>query len=176
MNADRDDRLEKIRHFKGTAEDFKSYLDDKIRETKEESNAFNESVSELNDSGVSIDNPDLLSRYGLKNVTLSRHGNIVTLTHFIADGQGRGNGTRFMKALTGVADEKGWILALTPDLTFGATSISRLKRFYGKFGFVDNKGRNTNFETRESMIRMPGKPNGSIKGVKTFSELVSKLK
>lgn len=116
---------------------------------------YMDAVNELENNGISIDDPKLLSEYGLRHVTLSKHNNYVKLTDFVVDKQGRGNGTRFMQDLTKLADEKGWILALTPDTSFGATSVSRLKNFYKRFGFKDNKGKNTDFSTRESMVRKP---------------------
>lgn len=117
--------------------------------------AFDSALQKLDQREISIDDPDLLKEYGLKNVTLSRLGDHVTLTHFVVDNQGQGNGTRFMEDLARLADEKGWTLDLTPDTSFGATSIKRLKNFYKRFGFKDNKGRNTDFFTRESMVRRP---------------------
>jgi len=117
--------------------------------------AFDSALQKLDERDISIDDPDLLKEYGLKNVTLSRLGDHLTLTHFIVDSQGQGNGTRFMEDLARLADEKGWTLDLTPDTSFGATSIKRLMDFYKRFGFKDNKGRNTDFFTRESMVRRP---------------------
>ena len=35
------------------------------------------------------------------------------------------------------------------------TSQARLKKFYKKFGFVENKGRNKDFEISELMYREP---------------------
>ena len=117
--------------------------------------AFDSALKQLDEREISIDNPDLLQEYGLRNVTLSRLGDHVTLTHFIAAERGQGNGTRFMEDLSRMADERGWTLALTPDTSFGASSVSRLKKFYKRFGFKDNKGRNSDFYTSESMIRRP---------------------
>ena len=116
---------------------------------------FDSALKQLDERDISIDNPDLLREYGLKNVTLSRLGDHLSLTHFIVDEQGKGHGTRFMEDLARLADEKGWTLTLTPDTSFGGTSVNRLKNFYKRFGFVNNKGRNTDFFTRDSMIRRP---------------------
>lgn len=117
--------------------------------------SFDSALRQLDEREISIDNKDLLKDYGLKNVTLSRTGDHLTLTHFVAAEQGKGSGTRFMEDLARLADERGWTLALTPDDSFGASSVKRLKDFYKRFGFVDNKGRNSDFYTRESMIRRP---------------------
>jgi hypothetical protein len=118
-------------------------------------NPFKSSNNELFNDGISIDNEELLNNYNLSNITLIKKGNYVTLTHFIVLDRNSGNGTRFMEDLVKNADRNGWILVLTPDVSFGASSTSRLNKFYKRFGFKDNKGRYTDFETRETMIRKP---------------------
>ena len=123
--------------------------------------------SELDKDGISIDDKALLDAYGLKNVTLSKHNDVVTLTHFIANERGKGNGTRFMTDLAQLADQNGWTLALTPDTTFGATSVGRLKDFYKRFGFRENKGRNADYAISESMIRTPGMPSDTRFSIRT---------
>jgi GNAT superfamily N-acetyltransferase len=65
----------------------------------------------------------------------------------------QGLGTAFMVALTRLADQRGWTVALTPELGFGATSVARLERFYHRFGFVGNRGRRP--ELSERMYREP---------------------
>lgn len=125
-----------------------------IRILKEDTlyNPFESSNKELIEKGISIDNEILLKTYNLYSVTLSKKGNYVTLTHFIVNNKNSGYGTRFMEDLIINADKNGWILTLTPDDSFGG-SVPRLKKFYKRFGFKDNKGRSTDFETRESMLR-----------------------
>ena len=58
------------------------------------------------------------------------------------DQQKQGLGSEAMKELTDYADITGQTIALTPSIDFGASSIARLKEFYKRFGFVENKGRN----------------------------------
>lgn len=70
--------------------------------------------------------------------------------------RGQGRGTELMEALVQEADARDLKLALTPSQDFGATSTARLKRFYKRFGFQENKGRGKDFTTREAMIRQPG--------------------
>ena len=110
---------------------------------------------DLQNENISIDNKAILDTYGLSSLTMSKRGNYVTLSKIVVDDRGKGNGTRFMNDLVRLADGNGWILALTPDTSFGATSERRLKGFYKRFGFNENKGRNTDFSTRESMVRKP---------------------
>ena len=114
---------------------------------------FSSVVNELMTAGVSVNNAALMHEYGLQRVTLTKKGDVVTLNIVVVSNRNQGNGTRFMEDLTDIADKHGWTLALTPDETFGATSINRLKNFYKRFGFKDNKGRNTDFTISSSMIR-----------------------
>ena len=65
-----------------------------------------------------------------------------------------GIGSKVMKDLIDKADKEGAIIALTPDNTYGG-SKTRLTQFYKRFGFVPNKGRNKDFNYRETMIRYP---------------------
>ena len=67
-------------------------------------------------------------------------------------------GTEYMEELIDLADNKGKMIALTPSTDFGATSIPRLKKFYKRFGFVENKGKNKDYEISETMYRQPRKP------------------
>jgi hypothetical protein len=75
-----------------------------------------------------------------------------------------GLGTEFMRDLTAFADSKGMQIRVTPSKDFGATSVDRLKKFYKRFGFVENSGRNKDFEISDTMYRnpAPGATNYSI--------------
>ena len=64
-----------------------------------------------------------------------------------------GQGTQIMEEIINAADREGIDLALTPSDAFGS-SKSRLEKFYRRFGFVPNKGRNKDFSTRETMLRL----------------------
>ena len=57
-----------------------------------------------------------------------------------------------MTDLVGYADENGLDIFLTPSEDFGG-SKPRLEEFYGRFGFVPNKGQTRDFRSRETMIR-----------------------
>lgn len=134
--------------------------DEKVRELPLDENvqfrkAFDSVENELGEEQVSVDNPDLMNEYGLSNVTMTKKGDVVTLNKVVVTDQKKGNGTRFMQDFTQKADKEGWTLALTPDDSFGATSISRLKKFYKRFGFKENKGKNADLTINESMIRKP---------------------
>lgn len=69
--------------------------------------------------------------------------------------RGTGVGTQIMEDMIQKADEQGARISLTPDTSFGGSSTSRLKDFYKRFGFVENKGRNKDFSTRNTMYRDP---------------------
>jgi GNAT superfamily N-acetyltransferase len=72
----------------------------------------------------------------------------------------QGTGTKVMKDILSLADAQGARVSLTPDSAFGG-SKPRLKKFYKKFGFVDNKGSNKDFTTRNTMYRDPVTPTPS---------------
>ena len=69
--------------------------------------------------------------------------------------RGKGLGSKAMEDITKMADKEGKVITLTPDTSFGGTSVARLKKFYKKFGFVENKGKNKDFLYRDSMLRIP---------------------
>lgn len=65
-----------------------------------------------------------------------------------------GIGTAVMNDLVNLADQQGAVLKLSPSSDFGG-SVPRLKDFYARFGFVQNKGKNADYEISESMYRPP---------------------
>jgi predicted GNAT family acetyltransferase len=67
----------------------------------------------------------------------------------------QGIGSDAMKKITDYADETKQTIKLTPSTDYGATSVSRLKKFYKKFGFVENKGRNKDYRISDTMYRRP---------------------
>jgi len=68
--------------------------------------------------------------------------------------RGKGLGTKFMKGLIGRADQSGKRIELTPSADFGGNK-NRLVKFYKGLGFVENKGKNKDYEISESMYRLP---------------------
>jgi GNAT superfamily N-acetyltransferase len=70
----------------------------------------------------------------------------------------QGIGTAIMEELTAFADRLGKMIVLylgQKDDRHGTTSSDRLRRFYKRFGFVDNKGRNKDYTLSYSMYRKP---------------------
>lgn len=69
-----------------------------------------------------------------------------------------GVGSRVMEDLTRYADRTKQNIELTAaqkDDFHGTTSKTRLVKFYKRFGFVQNKGRNKDFTTTQTMYRKP---------------------
>jgi hypothetical protein len=74
------------------------------------------------------------------------------------ESQKSGKGTKAMEELIKVADEQGKRVTLSPALKDdrkGTTSRARLIKFYKRFGFVENKGRNKDFSISDGMYREP---------------------
>ena len=68
---------------------------------------------------------------------------------------------------------KNLIIGTTPSSDFGS-SKTRLTKFYKRFGFVNNKGRNKNFAFKDTMIR---NPTSYAEGgeIDTASEIAKKM-
>ena len=69
----------------------------------------------------------------------------------------QGLGSKSLEMLSNWADTNNIILYLSPSNSFGATSTSRLVKFYKRFGFVFNKGSNKDWTISDLMIRYPKK-------------------
>ena len=68
------------------------------------------------------------------------------------DQRGQGIGSKVMQRIVDFADKENRKIYLTPSKDFGASSVSRLEKFYKGFGFEKNTYRN---ETKETMVRLP---------------------
>ena len=109
--------------------------------------------------------PDMLEQK-YPNVTLDISGNPekgYELSRIvIPEGErGEGMGTEIMQDMIDMADEQGARISLTPDVSFGGTSVARLKKFYKQFGFLENKGKNKDFSIRNTMYRDPQSTRGA---------------
>jgi GNAT superfamily N-acetyltransferase len=89
------------------------------------------------------------------NLDIAEKNGVINLSRIVVpkEQRGTGVGSGIMKQLVDYADATGSRITLTPSTDFGGTSVSRLKDFYKQFGFVENKGRNKDFSTRETMYR-----------------------
>lgn len=79
----------------------------------------------------------------------------VNAISFPKDKRKQGAGSQVMAEIVAWADSHNAILSLSPSKDFGASSVKRLERFYRRFGFKPNKGRNKDFRTRDTMLRYP---------------------
>ena len=81
-------------------------------------------------------------------------GDVITLSKIVVpeSSRGQGAGTKAMRTLLDYADANGKHVVLSPSADFGG-NVKRLKNFYKRFGFVENKGKNRAFSTSESMYR-----------------------
>jgi hypothetical protein len=98
-----------------------------------------------------------------EEVEISLHGDaekgyVLSKIEVSSDERNSGQGTKAMQDIVDRMDREGAIIALTPDDAFGGNK-NRLTKFYKRFGFVPNKGRNKDFRFRETMIRYPKKMN-----------------
>ena len=94
-----------------------------------------------------------------EEVEVSLHGDakkgyVLSKIEVSGDERNAGQGTKAMQDIVDRMDREGAIIALTPDDAFGGNK-NRLIKFYKRFGFVPNKGRNKDFRFRETMIRYP---------------------
>jgi len=112
---------------------------------------------------------------GVENFISERDGTISLSRIVVPEGdRNTGKGTAAMQALIDYAGRSGQRIVLTPSADFGG-SKSRLVEFYKRFGFVENKGRNKDFTTQETMIRPPRAFNQSAyhgtphRGIDKFS-------
>ena len=100
-----------------------------------------EIVAEAESKGVKLD--------------ISENKGVLNLSRIVVPEKNQGVGTAIMKDIADYADRTGQTITLTPSKGFGGSSVSRLKDFYRRFGFVENKGKNKNFEYRDTMYRSP---------------------
>lgn len=115
-------------------------------------NNFKKFIIKENVQGLSS---ELEKQFNVR-LSLSELGDIISLNKIIIpeEQRGTGIGSEVMKRIVDYADVNQKIISLTPTEDYGGKK-SKLIKFYKKFGFVDNKGKNKNFETRDTMIRNP---------------------
>ena len=96
---------------------------------------------------------DLEDKYGI-DLDLYDNGKFLELSRIVIpkDKRGEGIGSEIMKQINDYADSKGLKIYLTPSKDFGASSVSRLEKFYKDHGFVKNTDKS---ETRNTMVRLP---------------------
>ena len=89
-----------------------------------------------------------------KIINIYEFNNKISIDLIIAKEQNSGEGTKLMKDICEYADKSKKIIILSPSDDFGGNK-KRLIEFYKRFEFVENKGKNKDFEIFESMYRLP---------------------
>lgn len=99
---------------------------------------------------------ELAKKYPNVIIDASVGKNDINLSRIVVPKEMRnqGIGTQVMEDLSAFADSLGKRVTLTPSSDFGG-SVPKLKTFYKELGFVENKGKNKDFSTREAMYREP---------------------
>jgi predicted GNAT family acetyltransferase len=82
----------------------------------------------------------------------------ITISLIVSKEKNKGFGSDLMKDIINYANENNKIIKLTPDNSFG-TSILKLKKWYKSFDFVENKGRNKDYEITENMYKLSESKN-----------------
>jgi GNAT superfamily N-acetyltransferase len=113
---------------------------DKIKALSKQSNIENALIKKYPNVDLDIYETD-------KGLTLSK----IVLPK---EDRNKGIGSKILEDLIAYADKNNLTVGVTPDSTFGGNK-NKLKSFYKKFGFLDNKGRNKDFTFRETMVRQP---------------------
>lgn len=103
---------------------------------------------------------DIKEKLGLETLSMFLSNGDIRLNLLVVpkDAQRNGAGTKAMEAITAFADQNGKRITLSPALKDdrkGTTSRARLVKFYKRFGFVENKGRNKDFSIIDGMYREP---------------------
>ena len=100
----------------------------------------------------------LKDKYDLKTLFLSKSRDGIELTSLIVNDKKQGTGTKVMQELIDFADKENEMIGLSvgqKDDGHGTTSRARLVKFYKRFGFVENKGRNKDYSMSFGMFRIP---------------------
>ena len=85
----------------------------------------------------------------------------------------QGVGTAILNDVINYADQVQKTITLTPTSEFGTKE--RLKKWYKANGFVENKGRNTDFTISDTMYRFPSAKSFSLKGGISPMELLNTI-
>lgn len=98
-----------------------------------------------------------------KYLFINENGNQIKLHNIVLNesSRGQGIGQAFLDDLIEYADREGKIITLTPTREYG--TYDRLKKWYKQNGFVENKGRHTNFRLSDTMYRLPATSDSNIR-------------
>jgi len=115
----------------------------------------------------------LKDKYNI-DIYASEGGGKINLSKIVVDKslRNQGVGSKAMDDLVKYADETDQLITLTPSKDFGG-SVPKLKTFYKRFGFVENKGSNKDYSISDTFFRSPEK---SIKKAPAPSKTSPQLK
>ncbi|HFD0356928.1 TPA: GNAT family N-acetyltransferase [Acinetobacter nosocomialis] len=144
--------------------------------TTDKGTSFNQSATP--EQTISVDDfvKSIKKQYGIElGLKGSPSSNVLSLHKIVVPEamRNQGTGTNAMQDIIKYADSQNKTIALTPSSDFGSNK-KRLTDFYKKLGFVENKGRNKDYEISESMYRGPNgrkynQANGGTRGSITFT-------
>jgi hypothetical protein len=118
---------------------------------------YDPSVVGMNFPGVQAINDMLSAKYPDAKISVSgdpSRGYTLNRIEVPKSQRSSGTGTAIMQDFVAAADAQGAVAKLSPSSDFGG-SVPRLKDFYKRFGFVENKGKNADYGISESMYRLP---------------------
>ena len=128
----------------------------KVTKNKEKSSLWNslDSLIRCKEDAVIFDDEDIQKEYHVADMTISYNYDTkwLTLDKIIIRGHNQGYGTTFMNDLCEWLDKNKAKICLTPTNAFGS-NVNKLRKFYKRFGFVENTGKHSDFTTREKMYR-----------------------
>ncbi len=109
---------------------------------------------------ISAFSKQIEDKYNLSSFFVHERPDVITLDMIEVPKTDRkqGVGTAVMDELINYADQTNKRIILTPgqrDDRHGTTSRNRLVKFYKRFGFIENRGRNKDFTVSQSMYRDP---------------------
>lgn len=100
----------------------------------------------------------LYKKYDIKELIItdvSRSGmKMLRLSIINIDSKESGIGSKVMKEITDFLDKEGYFMVLNPSDDYGS-DVSRLEKFYERFGFLKNSGATKMPGIFEKMFRIP---------------------
>ena len=135
---------------------------------KTNKNQSNKTIKSLEDIKTKYKNQtDQLNIFENKDNTISIN-NLVVKQNL----RNKGIGQRVLNDIIDYADKKGKTITLTPTSEY--MTKNRLTNWYKKNGFVENKGRNTNYSISDTMYRLPkNSTNNNIRSMKQNTNKVT---
>jgi hypothetical protein len=113
------------------------------------------SLTLLVDEETSLEDLESIAASLGSKLSLSKIKNRVTISMISVPEKGKGTGSKILEMICKYADLNQLKLVLTPEKIEGTSSVERLERFYKRFGFVKNKGKEKDFSFMDAMYRNP---------------------